>query len=95
MTLTRAKQGYCSSENTADRAMTRPYSFPKWQDGKLNTQSEKVRRSHKNYLTRTGSNNVEIITYYKYTIFTCSLRAFVYIYLSAANIKDPLMHLKI
>lgn len=39
-TFTKAKQGYCSSENTADRAMTRPYSFPKWHDGKLNTQSK-------------------------------------------------------
>lgn len=78
--------------------MTRPYSFPKWQDGKLNThraRKEGGRRSHKNYLTRTGSNNVEIIIYYKYTIVTCSLRAFVYIYLSEADIKDPLMHLKI
>lgn len=33
--FTRAKQGYCSRENTADRAMTRPNSFPKWHPGKL------------------------------------------------------------
>lgn len=33
--LTRAKQGYCSRETTADMDIIRPYSFPKWQAGKL------------------------------------------------------------
>ena len=45
--FTRAKQGYCSRENTADRAMIIPYSFPKWHDGKLH--------SH----TTTGDNSVK------------------------------------
>lgn len=38
--FTREKQGYCSTENTADRARTIPYSFPKWHDGKLHIHTK-------------------------------------------------------
>lgn len=38
--FTRAKQGYCSTAKTADRARIIPYSFPKWHDGKLQAHAE-------------------------------------------------------
>lgn len=37
--FTKVKVGYCSKENTADRDMTTPYSFPKWHGGKLHTHT--------------------------------------------------------
>lgn len=49
--FTRVKQGYCSREKTADRAMTTPNSFPKWHGGKLHTR--KRRENQQNPQTNT------------------------------------------
>lgn len=40
--LTRAKKGYCSREKMAEMDISRPYSFPKWQAGKLKDRQQQV-----------------------------------------------------
>lgn len=41
--FTMAKQGYCTREKSAESAMTKPYSFPKWHDGKLDEKRERTK----------------------------------------------------
>lgn len=54
--MTRAKQGYCSSDTTADRDITKPYSFPKWTPGKLVREGREEKRKESQASTEGSMN---------------------------------------
>lgn len=42
---TKVRQRYCTKETTADRAITKPSTFPKWRRGNLHADTQRTGRS--------------------------------------------------